>query len=426
MNTRLQVEHPITEYITGVDIVEEMIYIASGEPLRLKQEQVGIKGWAFESRVYAENPLKNFLPSIGRLNTYIEPTTPQTDSQVRYDTGVVEGSEISMYYDPLICKLITHGNTRDEARRKMIWALDRYQVHGPKNNINFLRSALENPKMITGDISTKFIPEEFPDGYKGHDFTQEQLEQAAVSLALHDACHSFLSNSRHDSLPHFSSPLSRVVYIQGKRFQVDLVPSETSAPFFYQLDGQKKDLVESLEGEYFAHIFALRDDETPHNHFAQNHNNSNTQPQEHSHAEPKTVRVSFEWGSNKTLFLPKIEGKEIALQLLGTTSKGYKVIHCGTEIDVNVLTQREDLLAAFLPEKKHTKLLGEVLSPMPGTVRSISVKEGDKVNEGDELLVLEAMKMQNLIVAPKDGVVKKVFVTTGGEVDVDAVLVLLE
>lgn len=181
MNTRLQVEHPITEYITGVDLVEGMIRVAAGVPLNLTQDQIKINGWAMESRVYAEDPYRNFLPSIGRLTTYV----PPSGEGVRVDGGVYEGGEISIYYDPLICKLVTHGATRDESVRRMKEALDSYVIRGVNHNIPFLRAVMENPRFLKGNLTTKFIPEEFPQGFTGFAYTkQQQADLAALAAAL--------------------------------------------------------------------------------------------------------------------------------------------------------------------------------------------------------------------------------------------------
>ncbi len=185
MNTRLQVEHPITEYITGVDLVEGMIRVAAGLPLNITQDQIKINGWAMESRVYAEDPYRNFLPSIGKLTTY----KPPKGEGVRVDEGVFEGGEISIYYDPLICKLVTHGKTRDESVTRMKDALDSYVIRGVNHNIPFLRAVMENTRFLKGELSTKFIPEEFPGGFQGFVYSKEQVHQlaalaAAVKLAI--------------------------------------------------------------------------------------------------------------------------------------------------------------------------------------------------------------------------------------------------
>jgi len=187
MNTRLQVEHPITEEITGVDLVEQMIRCAADLPLSFTQKDIKINGWAMESRVYAEDPVK-YLPSIGRLNRYMEPTMPSGDwsseARVRADSGIVEGSEISMFYDPMICKLITHGKDRDEARHLMAQALDSYVIKGVTHNIPLLRDVLENPRFASGKYSTKFLPEEYPNGFSGHELTPESGVNLAAVAAL--------------------------------------------------------------------------------------------------------------------------------------------------------------------------------------------------------------------------------------------------
>ena len=353
MNTRLQVEHPITEYITGVDIVEEMIYIAAGHPLRLQQKDIKINGWAFESRVYAEDPLKNFMPSIGRINLYNEPTTHEEEPNIRYDTGIIEGSEISIYYDPLICKLVTHGATREESIDKMIWALDRYQVRGPRNNINFLRSALEHPKMRSGDISTNFIPEEYPEGFKGHNFSKQQAEDAVISVSVLDLCRTMYSQSIL-GLPDTNQISSRVVLFQGQRYQVEVIPDPEDLPEFFD-STSLPERVEALEGFYNVLYRPLKENESPVPVL------SITKDSQDSFSISK---VEFSWDSTMTLFTPVVDGREVPIQIIGQTAKGYHVQHCGSEIFVDVRTQTEDKYASFLPPKKVNLSTNSVLSPM--------------------------------------------------------------
>ena len=185
MNTRLQVEHPITEYVTGLDLVELMIRVADGETLPIAQDDVTLTGWAIESRVYAEDPFRNFMPSIGRLVHYIAP--PASDT-IRVDTGIKEGSEVSMFYDPMIAKLITYGDTRDEAIEEMHNALDQYYIRGVSHNISFLNALIAHPRFRSGELTTNFIAEEYPDGFHASDTVPtDPMLPVAVAAAVHRA-----------------------------------------------------------------------------------------------------------------------------------------------------------------------------------------------------------------------------------------------
>jgi len=301
-----------------------------------------------------------------------------------------------------------------------------------KRNCSFFK--LRGSELMTFVTFRKFFGNEFGGDVAGDHFgmfecTSEEVD--VVSLVVHDSSISLLSRAHSQVLPDCPPFFSKIVHLHGKRFQVDLFPQDKSPTFFGE-DNSKKTFCSSLDGEFVAYCSLLSQNEKPHQieiEKKENHGNHNHNHNHHPHhpkEDVRTMKVEFEWGSNKTLFVPKIDGQEVPIQLVGTSSKGYKIIHCGTELEVNVMSHKEDLLSAFLPEKKQSSQLGQVLSPMPGTVRSVSVKPGDKVHEGDELLVLEAMKMQNLIVAPKDGVIKKVNFSKGNEVEVDAVLVEFE
>ncbi|EFA75992.1 propionyl-CoA carboxylase [Heterostelium album PN500] len=369
MNTRLQVEHPITEEITGQDLVEHMIRIAYGEKLKLQQEDVKIKGWAMESRVYAEDPYQS--------KKYIRPE----GQGVRIDGGIFEGGEISTYYDPLISKLITYGDTRKSAIIRMKKALDEYYIKGVNHNVPFLRDVMENEKFLSGDISTKFIPEEYPDGFKGYNFSPKQIEQltiCGVILRYMDQ-YKLLTNSSN----------------QAK--QNPLVPDE----FFAVTVGNVKHLVRFEAGKDKYSIQFIDE-------------------------KSETVTKSFEVGvEEESLEIIKVTigGNVHRFQIHDRTTHAYLLQFHGTKIPVIVRTPDEEELVRYMPEKKTVDSSNALLSPMPGAILSVAVKVGDKVVLGQELCIIEAMKMQNVLRAPRDCEIKSIKVTPGTNVAVDEILI---
>lgn len=379
MNTRLQVEHPITECITGIDIVEQMIRVAAGQPLKMNQEDIVPNGWAMESRVYAEDPLKTFLPSIGRLQRYIEPPTEE-QSLVRCDSGVREGGEISMYYDPLICKLITHAPSRHEAIESMKRALDRYVIRGLRHNVNFLRDVLENKKFNSGKYSTQFIPEEFPKGYHGHVYTEAELRDLISTVAVIFRRRYERNWEISDQLESAAQPNLAVAFFSlpdGRTFRVDY------------------EHVDEFEA-------SLRIDGG------------------------EAVQFQYSWDFHLPLFEASFDGRVVAVQPLSQITNGIKMIHIGSAVDVLCWTEETNALRRHFRPKAKVDTSSWVASPMPGTVVKVDCKVGDKVFAGQALLVLEAMKMQNVLRAPRDGVIKKLNVRQGSEVAVDEVLVSFE
>ncbi len=364
MNTRLQVEHPITEYITGLDLVEQMIKIAANQKLEFTQEDVKIRGWAIESRVYAEDP-KLYLPCIGQLTKYIEPDT--SSGEVRCDTGIVEGSEISIYYDPLICKLSTHGRNRQEALEKMKDALDSYVIKGLTHNIPLLREVISHPKFVTGEISTKFLAEEFPHGFDGHQLSiEEDYALKAVAAYIHR-------------------------YFQGEMFE--------GRPAF----GLNKFYVK-VEQDFSSVCFATGikvDDKL----------------------------VNFEllnWSPETSLLSCKVNGKQYIVQVVNRMGLGFELRMMGTVYAVEVLSESEFAYKKHMKEKAHADFSSLLLSPMPGRVVSVAVKEGDLVRQGSDLAVIEAMKMQNAMKAPKAAKIKSVHVVAGQNVAAQQVLIEFE
>ncbi|XP_016382716.1 propionyl-CoA carboxylase alpha chain, mitochondrial-like [Sinocyclocheilus rhinocerous] len=381
MNTRLQVEHPITECITGLDLVQQMILIAKGYKLQQKQSDIPINGWAIESRVYAEDPYKSFgLPSIGRLSQYQEPLDLPN---VRVDSGIQEGSDISIYYDPMISKLVTYGKTREEALKKMEEALDNYVIRGVTHNIPLLREIIVHPRFVSGDISTKFLPEVYPDGFKGHMLTAgERRELLATAAALYVAAQlrsqKFLGDLRtaHQTGPPaperaLEVPVSQpALGISAQAF--------SSLTHIVEIDGEK-------------------------------------------------VEVSGEWNLASALLPITINGKHRNLQCLLRTAAGEITLqYLGTSFKLRVLSKLAAYLSKHMPEKIPEDTSSILRSPMPGSVVAVSVKPGDNVAEGQEICVIEAMKMQNSMTAAKTAKVKSVHCKAGDTVGEGDLLVELE
>jgi len=385
MNTRLQVEHPVTEEITGVDLVEHMIRVAAGEQLALKQSDIGIKGWALESRVYAEDPLREFLPSIGRLKRYVEPT----GEGVRCDSGISEGLPISIYYDPMICKLITYGKDRNEALAKMRAALDSYVIRGVTHNINFLRSLCDHPRFIAGDLTTNFIPEEYPKGYKGHQLTggdKHTLIAAAVVL--------------------FSRTIANQVTVSGGQ------PSFDAAAFH---KAKLNDLVVVLGEESFPVSASVE--------FAGVDKQSLV-----VRVADQELKVASPYQKGDLTFETVINGESNTLQVLqaGEGLGAYSVQFLGTSYDLAVMTSKQHKLMAHMPKKEVLDTSKLIQSPMPGAVFSINVKVGDKVVPGQEVCVIEAMKMQNVLRSQTSGVVKAIKTQQGKTVARDEIIIEFE
>ncbi len=366
MNTRLQVEHPVTEFITGVDLVELMIRVAGGEKLPITQADVGIDGWAIESRVYAEDPFRNFLPSIGRL-VYYRP--PGDDDHVRVDTGVFEGSEVSMYYDPMIAKLITHGANREEAIAHMRLALDRFIIRGVSNNLSFLSALMVHPRFVEGNMNTNMIGEEYPDGFHPADVPVDD-PTIIISVAA-----SMLRGYR-DRAAQIDGQLSGhehhvfddwVVVMNNEHHPVSVVPAEGGHDVVY---------------------------------------NGNTY----------AVRSNWEFGQH--LFSGTINGEQIYVQV-ERRNQTYRLFHCGSQADVSVDTPRAAELLRYMPVKAPPDMSRYLLSPMPGLLVSLAVKEGDIFNAGEKLAVIEAMKMENTLRAERDGVVTKINYEPGARLAVD-------
>jgi propionyl-CoA carboxylase alpha chain len=383
MNTRLQVEHPVTEMITGLDLVELMIRVADGEKLPFQQDDLKINGWAVESRVYAEDPFRNFLPSIGRLVRYRPPVEgPRYGGiAVRNDTGCEEGGEISMFYDPMIAKLVTYGPTREAAIDAQSAALDAFYIDGIEHNIPFLSALMQHPRWRSGDLSTAFIAEEFPDGFKNREPEGETRDiLAAVATAI-----DHLNNVRRR---HISGQLPNAVGLRlGEIRVVQLGKS-------LQHTRVSGDLADATTVELCEPDGKTR----------------------------RTLVLHSNWWPGQPLWQGKIVGdKELFVQVR-TVPNGYDLSYGGVRAKAYVYTAREAELAALMPEKKAADTSKKLLCPMPGLVVSISVVEGQEVKAGETLAVVEAMKMQNVLKADRDVTVTKLKAKPGDSLAVDAVI----
>ena len=377
MNTRLQVEHPVTELVTGLDLVELMIKVASGAPLKVSQDDIKLTGWALESRIYAEDPYRNFLPSTGRLIQFKPPQVSDSDDKViRNDCGVIEGGEISIYYDPMISKLCTWGKTRDEAISFMQEALDDYQIEGIGQNIPFLHSVYRNHDFCRGNISTAFIENNYPDGFKGETLSEEERSQlvALVTFAHHT------KNLRDQS-------------ISGRLDPFD----------------------ENTVGEYcikFGDQWAVAK--------IQNHDDEQI-------VSVNDLQLKFvtSWKPGDTLIKAKVNKKNVVARLR-FQDQGIAVEYRGSLNIAIVCNETEKELFKFIKEPEVIDTSKFLLCPMPGLLVSMSVKEGDTIEEGQILCSVEAMKMENVFKAEKKGKVKKVNVVAGDSLAVDDIIIEFE
>ncbi len=378
MNTRLQVEHPVTEMITGLDLVEEMIRVAYGEKLRYRQEDIKLNGWAVESRIYAEDPTRNFLPSIGRLTRYRPPGEGQFgDVTVRNDTGVEEGGQISMYYDPMIAKLVTHAPTRAEAIERQAQALDAFAIDGIRHNIQFLATLMAHPRWKEARLSTGFIAEEFPEGF----FVPMPQGEQAMRLAAVAAMIDHVLNARKRKISG-QMPTSRPVsFVEERIVVLGLNAKAQSFPV----------LVEGWKGDTIVRF-----------------------------GEDRLV-LSSPWKPGDLVWEGRISGAEIAVQVTAIPN-GVRLSQGGAAADARVYTPREAEFAALMPEKKGADTSKTLLCPMPGLVKSIAVIEGQEVKAGETLAVVEAMKMENVLRAERDVTVRKLKAKAGDSLAVDALI----
>ena len=394
MNTRLQVEHPVTELITGVDLVEQMIRVANGEALTITQDDVQINGWAIENRLYAEDPYRGFLPSIGRLTRYRPPAelsgglllengkwqdeAPAGDGYaVRNDTGVYEGGEISMYYDPMIAKLCTWAPTRDQAIEAMRNALDGFEVEGIGHNLPFLSAVMDHPIFIEGTMTTAFIEEQYPEGFTGVELPEADLRRIAASAA---AMHRVAEIRRTRVSGRMDNHERRVgsdwvVSLQGRNFPVSIEADQLGSTVTF--DGGDQ------------------------------------------------MRIASDWTPGDQLATLDADGAPLVLKV-GKISGGFRIRSRGADLKVHVRTPRQAELAALMPEKVAPDTSKLLLCPMPGLIVKVDVAVGDEVHEGQALCTVEAMKMENILRAEKKGVIAKINASAGDSLAVDEVIMEFE
>ncbi len=376
MNTRLQVEHPVTELITGIDLVEQMIRVAAGEPLAIRQSDVHLKGWAIESRIYAEDPTRNFLPSTGRLVKYRPPEEGRSEGvTVRNDTGVYEGGEISIFYDPMIAKLVTHAGDRLTAIDAQSRALDGFVIDGIRHNIPFLSSLMQHERWRSGHLSTGFIAEEYPEGFsplkpKGENAHRMAAVAAFVDNLYNERKRQISGQMRTQKPVTFDS--ARTVTLDKEHFDIEIDSGEGAL------------LVRFVEGG-------------------------------HAH------RLESDWVPGEPVWNGLIDGEKVAVQVRSILN-GFEIAHAGATVEARVFTRREAEFFAIMPEKKVADTSKSLLCPMPGLVKAIYVKEGQELKAGDPLAMVEAMKMENVLRAERDVTVKALKAKEGDSLAVDAVI----
>lgn len=373
MNTRLQVEHPVTELITGVDLVEQMVRVAAGEQLSLTQNDIKLEGWAFECRICAEDPSKGFMPSSGRITHYEE---PPKGPNIRVDSGVGPGSEVSMFYDSMIAKLCTYDITRDKALEHMQMALGAFALKGVSHNMSFLEAIITNPRFVSGDMSTNFINEEYPDGFSGANLTIEMTETfiaVAVNVFMAEQKR---SSAIADQMIHQSGKIGTrwVVRVDGQNFPV----------MIKQVD----------DGYNIRHSLGR-------------------------------IYVRTSWVLGASIFMGIVNGRNVSVKVEQIPS-GYELTHSGTSSEVYVRTPRISELESLMPEKKKDEASAAIKAPLTGEIIEVRVKEGQEVKEGDVLAILTAMKMENVITAMGPAKVSKVHVGAGDQVTSGEVMIEFE
>jgi propionyl-CoA carboxylase alpha chain len=373
MNTRLQVEHPVTELITGIDIVEEMIKIAAGEKLSFTQQDITLKGWAMESRICAEDPTRGFLPSSGRITEYSE---PPKSSYIRVDSGIDAGIEVSMFYDPMVAKLCTYHETREQVIEVMRSALSSYVIKGISHNISFLEAVYSNPRFISGDINTGFIADEYPDGFSGANMTSEMTDVflgTAIFVYIAEQERAYgISNSNPSSSNKIGTRW--VVNIEDRAFPVLIKPVQ---------DGYN---IRKEQGRIY-------------------------------------IRSTWHLGSH--LFSALVNGCKVNVKIENIPT-GFLLTHAGVSVKVFVRSTRMSELEALMTNKNTKEEIMELTAPLSGQIVSIKVKEGDEVTPGQDIIVLTAMKMENIILSERAGKIAKIFVSEKEQVPAGKVLLEFE
>jgi propionyl-CoA carboxylase alpha chain len=373
MNTRLQVEHPVTELVAGVDLVELMIRVAAGEPLPLRQENVRLMGWAIEGRVYAEDPTRNFLPSIGRLVRY----RPPAGEGIRLDAGVFEGAEISMYYDPLIAKLAASGPDRDTAIDRLSAALDEFYVAGVQHNIPFLAAAVAKSAFRVAALTTNFIAEEFPDGFASPGCFVEPDRVILLAAAL----------------------AGRQLREREKTIGGMLAGAQVAIPGEYVILLDSREYPVSVRPDGAAYRVLV---------------------------EGKSRIATIDWQRGEPLLRVSVEGHAATVQIEPLSGAAFRLMYRGVVRRAQVLSPRAAELLALMPEKKAQDTSRLLLSPMPGLLSSIVVGQGQEVKAGEPLAIIEAMKMENVLRAERDGRVARIRASPGDSLAVDQVILEFE
>ena len=375
MNTRLQVEHPVTEMVTGLDLVEEMIRVAAGEKLRYTQDDIRLDGWSVESRIYAEDPTRNFLPSTGRLVIYRPPQEGKANgATVRNDTGVTEGGEISIFYDPMIAKLVTHAPTREQAIDAQSQALDAFAIEGIRHNIPFLSALMQHPRWREGQLSTGFIAEEFPSGFHA----PAPQGEVALRIAAVAAAVDHLLNERKRGI---SGQMRDPKFVRFERERVVLLGDE-----------QHEVLVEDID-RGVAIVFR----------------------------DGTSWPVVSAWRPGEPVWIGTVGGASIAVQVRPILN-GIWLAHAGASAEARIYTRREAEFAALMPQKEAAGAGKQLLCPMPGLVKAVMVAPGQEVKAGEPLAIVEAMKMENVLRAERDAIIATVQAKEGDSLAVDAVI----
>ena len=371
MNTRLQVEHPVTELVTGVDLVEQMINCADGKKLRLSQQDIKLNGWSIESRIYAEDPLKEFLPSIGRLIEHQEPKISNKDEIIRNDTGVSSGSDISIYYDPMISKLAVHAVSRDKALDLMIRALEQYYIEGVDHNVAFLISTLKNRDFRSGNISTNFIKSNYPKGYTFNYGLNSNILIKFINIA--------------------------------------------SLIFLKCNQGNKTKVLSVINGSDIYKIEVIE--------YESNKQNSSLIIKNKN----KEYSLKSNWTINEKVMQLSINDQiEFAkIDKIHNFNK-YSITVEDCSLDLIVSSPDTAKLFDFMPEPKFEDLSKMLISPMPGLIKNISVEQGQKIKKGEQIVIIEAMKMENILKSEKDCLIKEILVKEGDSVSADEILINFE
>jgi propionyl-CoA carboxylase alpha chain len=374
MNTRLQVEHPVTEMITGLDLVEQMIRIASGEKLTFKQKDIQRNGWAIECRINAEDPYRQFLPSTGRLVKY---QPPPTSDGVRVDTGVYEGGEIPMFYDSMIAKLITHGSTRDEAIGKMQIALNQFVIQGIDSNIPFQATLMQHPEFQSGQINTGFIGKNFPKGFMGASLDDDtKLLLSAIAGSIHLQYVNRSGNITGQLEGHSSQVPKQLTVVIGEHGKQEYIQIEIEA------DGDGGHIV----------------------------------------IQDKEFDILSNWRPGKILFEGLVNNSPIVLQI-NRQSVFYELLYNGIRFQAMVMSRSKAELQKLMPFKAPPDMSQYLLSPMPGLLSEVSVEVGQKVQVGQKLATIEAMKMENVMLAQHEGVVAQILAKKGESLSVDQMII---